>query len=102
VLVTDMDASRPNPDKHLVVGNLGLRNLRKPQYVGGAIRVLHDRLHCGFSRRRPMRVANHRSGLGLRCHELFAFDPMGGTARRTLYKRLPYKVWECYRPETQS
>src|SRR5215213_123530 len=39
---------------------------------------------------------------GLRCHELVSFDPMGHVARRTLYKRLPYKVWECYRLETQS
>src|SRR5215213_9491492 len=71
VLVTDMDPSRPNPDKQLVVGDCGLRNLRKPQYVGGAIHVLHDRLHRRYSRRRPLRVANHGSGLGLRCHELF-------------------------------
>src|SRR5215212_8681411 len=39
---------------------------------------------------------------GLRCHELVSFDPMGHVARRTLYKRLSYKVWECYRRETQS
>jgi hypothetical protein len=71
VLVTDMDPSRPNPDKQLVVGDLGLRNLREPQNVGGAIGVLHDRLHRGYSRRRPLRVANHGSGLGFRCHELF-------------------------------
>jgi hypothetical protein len=31
-----------------------------------------------------------------------SFDPMGRIARRTLYKRLPYKVWECCRLETQS
>ena len=70
VLVTDMDASRPNPDKHLVVGDLGLRNQREAQDLGGAVRILHDCPHR-FSRCRPVRIASHRREPGLRCHELF-------------------------------